>query len=635
MKNKKLLTIFAFIICNFILTLILGCQYFKFISGFPLEIFFTVIAHISNTATIYIIPTFFLFILCFIKIPFLKIVSVIIFFAINILAFVDAGIYRIFRFHINGLVLNIFTTHGGWESLGFSIATKIFFIFVIISLFSAELFLYNNLSKFFAKKEVKEEFIIAKKYIFFVFAILVTTIVMDKGIYAYSDLKNISCIVRHNKLFPLYQPLTIKKFAKKHFNIKIDEAVSFRLDKKHSGLNYPQKKLEFSKDQNNLPNIVLILIDSFRFDMLNEDITPNIYNFSKESLVFKNHYSGGNCTRFGVFSIFYGLYGYYWDLMLGERQPPVFMTSLAQLGYDFKIVASSELTFPEFNKTCFIEIPPNKIMDKPKADDKSEKDAIVSNEFINYIDKREHKTPFFAFLFFDCPHGSYDSPDAFQKFQPAAKTCNYLLLNKNNVQPVFNKYKNAVHYDDYLVGKVIDKLKKHKLLKNTVVIISSDHGEAFFEKGFYGHNHSFCEEQVKVPLVFYVPSYQHKKYTNMTSHLDILPTLMSFIGCKNSPDDYCQGIPLFDNKTCLTSFDRGNQTGEGVGQERKFVVSYTWGEMAIINNNLTAEIPFETHNMTGIKIYNNNYEELCSAEYKKDVVFHLAKLQKEITRFQK
>ncbi|MBI5573030.1 MAG: sulfatase-like hydrolase/transferase [Elusimicrobia bacterium] len=611
MRNKKLLTLFAFVLCNFILTLIMGVPYFKFVGGYPLEIFFTAVAHISNTSMIYIVLVIVLLLLYFLKFP--KIIFIFLFFIVNIMAFIDAGVYKIFRFHINGLVLNTLITQGGWESLDFNTTTEIFIVFVLVSVFFAELFLYNFLSGFFAKKE----FVVAKKHVFFIFALSFLVIVIDKGIYTYSDLKNIPYITRHSKLFPLYQPLTIKKFAQKYFNIKIDEAVSFRLDKKYSGLNYPQKKLEFLENQKSPPNIILILMDSFRFDMLDKNITPNIHNFSKKSLVFENHYSGGNCTRFGVFSICYALYGHYWDLMLGERQPPVFMTALADFGYDFKIMAASKLTFPEFNKTCFVNIPQEKIEDEPRGSTKIERDAAMTDNFIKYIDEKKYKKPFFAFLFYDCPHGSYDSPAEFQKFQPAAETFNYLLLSKNNIQPVFNRYKNANHYDDALVGKIIAQLEKSGFLKDTVIIISADHGEAFFEKGFYGHNRGFCEEQVKVPLVFYIPGFKHKKYTNITSHLDIIPTIMSLLGCKNSAGDYSQGISLFGN------------------EKREFVVSYTWDEMAVIDNNSSVVVPLETYNIAGVKIYDGSYRELLDAKSAKSAVSRLAKFQKDLTKFQK
>ncbi|WP_306686870.1 sulfatase-like hydrolase/transferase [Candidatus Coxiella mudrowiae] len=47
--------------------------------------------------------------------------------------------------------------------------------------------------------------------------------------------------------------------------------------------------------------------------------------------------------------------------------------------------------------------------------------------------------------------------------------------------PYLNRYRNAAHFDDALVGQVLQALKGHQLLKNTIVIITADHGEEFNE----------------------------------------------------------------------------------------------------------------------------------------------------------
>ena len=139
--------------------------------------------------------------------------------------------------------------------------------------------------------------------------------------------------------------------------------IYFDLNKKPNGvLNYPLKKLEFPSTKNK-PNIVIITIDSWRYDMVNEQVSPNIYSFSKKFMGINNHYSGGNSTRFGLFSMFYGIYGSYWHTILSERIEPVFMKSLRDLNYNIGIWSSTELSWPEFRKTAFIGVP-NKIFDK-------------------------------------------------------------------------------------------------------------------------------------------------------------------------------------------------------------------------------------------------------------------------------
>lgn len=591
------------------LTLIIGLGYFKFVSNHPLEILFTIFAYLSNSLTIYILIFVVLIVFYLLRLP--KIIFVLLFFIINLLVFIDVSIYKIFRFHINGLVLNTVFTKGGWESLEFSYSTKLFLAGVIIFLFLLEFFMYNYL----AKPISTSVYSIKKKYVFLVLILVVLIIGIDKGFYACADLKNIPYITRHLKLFPLYQPLTIKKFAQKYLHLKIDKPVMLVLDKKYSGLNYPKKKLEFYRTHKPLPNIIWLFSDSYRYDMLNKDITPNIHKFSKNSLVFENHYSGGNCTRFGIFSVFYGLHGYYWNTILAERQSPVFIDSLIELGYDFQILSASKLTFPEFDKTCFVRIPAAKINDEPVGKTKNEKDFAITESFIKYLN--HPRSPFFAFLFFDSPHGSYDFPANFEKFKPTVPAFNYLLLNKENVLPVFNRYKNANYYVDSLINKIIVQLKKQNLLKNTIILITADHGEAFFEKGFYGHNHGFCEEQVKVPLVLYIPGLKPQKYKKLTSHQDIVPALLSVLGCKNLSSDYCNGISLLNIP------------------EREFVVSATWDEMAVIDKRFTIVLPIETYNISGIKIYDTGYKEILDKTDTEYSIRRLIKFQKEITNFMK
>ncbi|OGS46945.1 MAG: hypothetical protein A2539_04955, partial [Elusimicrobia bacterium RIFOXYD2_FULL_34_15] len=534
------------------------------------------------------------------------------FFILNILFIIDISIYQVFRFHINGFALNILLSKGGWESLEFNLVTYILIILAVICTFLLEYFAYNKITKL---TETKEYFLNFRK-IALLFAGLFLIVFIDKGIFAYADLHNISYITRHSRLFPLYQSLTINKFANKYFNIEIDKSIHIKLDKKYSGLNYPKMKLEFSDAKIvKLPNIIWILTDSFRYDMFNKDVTPNTHEFSKKSSVFYSHYSGGNCSRFGVFSLFYGLNGYYWNSVLGERQSPLFLDVLKGFNYDFKILASSKLNFPEFTKTCFVDIPVDKIFDEPLGDTKYKKDEIIANEFIKYISQKRDNKPFFSFIFFDSAHGSYDFPADFEKFKPTVTSFNYLLLNKNNILPVFNRYKNAVYYDDFLIGKIISNLTQKGFLKNTIVVISADHGEAFFEKGFYGHNHGFCDEQVKVPLVLYIPGHKHREYFKLTSHNDIIPTIMPFLGCENKPEDYSQGSSLLEKN------------------EREFVLSSTWNEIASIDKKYTAVMSFETYNIRGIKTFDSNYQEVFDKKITENMASRFVNAQKEIMSF--
>src|SRR5439155_1407290 len=70
---------------------------------------------------------------------------------------------------------------------------------------------------------------------------------------------------------------------------------------------------------------------------------------------------------------------------------------------------------------------------------------------------------------------------------------------------VYNRYRNAVHYADSLVGTMLDALVRRGLLDDTIVLVTGDHGEEFNEHGYWGHNGAFTPDQVHVPLVLHLP----------------------------------------------------------------------------------------------------------------------------------
>ncbi len=124
-----------------------------------------------------------------------------------------------------------------------------------------------------------------------------------------------------------------------------------------TSLRYPLKELAFDPSRNRNYNVIVIALEGVRFDNLNRDIMPNTWSFGQQNIVYNNHYSGGNGTRFGLFSLFYGINGTYWHNFLAQRRSPLLIDSLIDRGYDFKILSSTRLTFPEFRKTAFIRIP--------------------------------------------------------------------------------------------------------------------------------------------------------------------------------------------------------------------------------------------------------------------------------------
>ena len=95
------------------------------------------------------------------------------------------------------------------------------------------------------------------------------------------------------------------------------------------------------------------MIDSWRYDTFNADNTPNLWLFAQNGVVYDHHMSTGNSTRTGIFGLFYGMPGTYWQNMLSNGRSPIFMDRLQELDYQIGAFASASLMDPEFNRTVF------------------------------------------------------------------------------------------------------------------------------------------------------------------------------------------------------------------------------------------------------------------------------------------
>ena len=157
-------------------------------------------------------------------------------------------------------------------------------------------------------------------------------------------------------------------------------------------------------------------------------------------------------------------------------------------------------------------------------------------------------TPFIAFFMFESTHMPYDFDEATAPFEPYARYMGFAQVSEARRARIVNRYHDAVHYVDGLVGQVLRSLVRNGLADDTIVIVTGDHGEEFHEHGFWGHATGFTPEQVRVPLVLYVPGMPPRRYDDVTSHVDLPPTVLGLLGVRNPPSDYGVGRSLFDGR---------------------------------------------------------------------------------------
>lgn len=125
-----------------------------------------------------------------------------------------------------------------------------------------------------------------------------------------------------------------------------------------------------------------------------------------------------------------------------------------------------------------------------------------------------------------------------------------LLNNETDPTPVRNSYKNAAYFVDGLIGQVFDKMRALHLLDNTIILISSDHGQEFNDNhlNYWGHNSNYSPAQTHVPMVLYWPGHAPVQITRRTEHFDLAPTFVHHVlGCTTSTIKYSSGHDLFGN----------------------------------------------------------------------------------------
>lgn len=484
------------------------------------------------------------------------------------LLYADRLIHDMYGFHINGFVFDLATTPGGIAALGAGWATQLTAAAIVSLLIAAQAAAYA-----WAMRRRAPEAAAARNPWRWALLALVLIGTGERVAYAYSAAANYQPILFASERYPLYQPLTFRKLAKRlGIASSAEETQSLRV--KEGQLAYPLKPLQVEVPAVPL-NIVWLVAESLRFDMLDPKIMPRLWAFSNDALRLEKHFSGGNLTQMGVFSMFYGLYGSNWFPMRAAQRAPVLMDVLQRQNYQFALHTSQRFTYPAFDKTIFANMRPEDMHALEGGATPWQRDAKNIDDLLGFIDRRDPSRPFMGYMFFESTHAPYDFPPEAAIARPWLENFNYLTADFGKQTPqIKNRYINAVHHVDGQIGRVIDHLKAKGLLDRTIVVVLGDHGEEFMERGRWGHSAEFNRFQTGTPAVIRVPGQAPRVVSGITSHLDIPATLMPLLGVKNPPSDYSHGYDLL-----------------APGYRRDYAVAADWNRIAYIGNDFKVSFP--------------------------------------------
>lgn len=309
-------------------------------------------------------------------------------------------------------------------------------------------------------------------------------------------------VVRMVHLVPFYPTLVGNDLR------RVAPGVAATLGSAGAAVRPPPPPVRFAADAPRW-NVLWIVLDSWRADALTPALTPVVDALGQRASVFRAHTSGGDATRYGLVSMLYGLPASSWSRLEIERRSPPLLATLRDRGWRLGVFTSVDM--PDILSVVFGDVPtPWRVAAPPgRAADKDRATLATLERFLAAPDAGQ---PFFAFVHLLSTHWPYDP------------TCR-LARTERGTRP---RYERSIRCADRLVARALRAVS----LRDTIVVVTSDHGEAFGEQGVHGHASGFTLPQLRVPLVLHIPGAPPAVVERATSHHDVPATLLEALGAE-------------------------------------------------------------------------------------------------------
>jgi len=334
--------------------------------------------------------------------------------------------------------------------------------------------------------------------------------------------------------------------------------------------------LSADRKSDRCPNILLIVMDATRARNLScygyhRPTTPNLDHFAKHSVIYELAISPAGWSLPSHASIFTGLYpsrhGAHDQHKYLSPHCPTMAELLCSYGYCTVAFCGNAYAgsatgldrgFEQFNTLrnpagSLAEI--NRKMTVGVAAVLGQRDAGAryTNQQVKsaLYRLRANGRPFFMFIHYNEPHAPYRPPRTYNRYLPdgvspkEARRINQdrwkyfvepTLMDERDFEILTAMYDGEIAYLDFRIGQVLGWLEKLGILDNTMVIITSDHGENVGDHGMMGHAYCLYDTLVHVPLIIHYP--REMATTGRVAHqvqtLDLLPTILAMLGDTSS-----------------------------------------------------------------------------------------------------
>jgi membrane-anchored protein YejM (alkaline phosphatase superfamily) len=483
--------------------------------------------------------------------------------SVHVVITADAFVRERWGFHLNGMIWDLVTTPGGIESLGAGGSTRLSVAVMVAGFVALQAVALVAAVRSSRLSSALQRVVPARLPVMsWATAALVGTTLFASGLCEAASYRPVTTAADAYPLRPRFKLQALAEWLGFRPIRDADDAIrGCDGSAARAELAYPLNAIRRRPDAPT-PNVVLLVCESLRADMLTPEIMPNTCAFADGGRRFDRHFSAGNGTQMGVFGLFYGLYGTYWDPFVAAARGPVLLDVLHDAAYDLEAFTSARFSYPPFDRTVFARVPRDRLHERDPELSGWKNDRANVAKLLASIDRVPRGTPFFRFEFFESPHAPYLFPEKDVLRTDYARDLNYMSMDPSDpaeIRQIFHRYENACHHLDQQLGRVFDGLRERGLLESTIVLVAGDHGEEFMEHGHWGHHSAVTDAQTRTVFVLRGPGVPAGVETGMTSHLDLAPTLLRLVGAENPPSDFSLGRDLVEGprreQTVVSGFD--------------------------------------------------------------------------------
>jgi arylsulfatase A-like enzyme len=284
-------------------------------------------------------------------------------------------------------------------------------------------------------------------------------------------------------------------------------------------------------------NLVFITVDTLKIDTgflgYKLPVTPNLDKLAAKSVVFERAYSLASYTGKSLGPMLIGKYP-----SETIRDGAHFTTYdeknvfLAERLRDAGVRTTGAASFWYFKKTYGMAQGIDLWdMSASPYDYKAETDTTVTSEQLSNVAIKVLSDPdntskrFFMWVHYFDPHAQYMTHPGTPNF----------YVERGEGSWVKAAYDGEVWFTDKHLGRVIDFIESQPWGKDTAIVVTSDHGEAFGEHGVNWHGTDLWEPLVRIPLIIYVPGVVPHRIAKRRGSIDMVPTMLDVMRIPQPP----------------------------------------------------------------------------------------------------